>query len=230
MVFGIDRHEHVSRAARLRGVLAIGLVICASCSGPKQPATPSATATNAPHAQAAAPTTSGPVNVLFVLADTFRADRVLMQRDGLPLMPNIAKLAGESWYYRNCHCQAAWTKPSIATLFTSLYPDVHRVLFGIERDLGTAKEPQSDVLPASFETMAEYLKSHGYATAGVQSNTHVTEYFGFNQGFDSYIVKRHPEFHGNDITNAAIEELDKLKPPFFLYAHYMDAHGPYDLA
>jgi arylsulfatase A-like enzyme len=169
------------------------------------------------------------LNIVLIVADTFRADRVTMQRDGKPLMPNLAAFAAESWYFRNCRCQAAWTKPSMATLFTSLYPDVHRVLFTIEENPDTADSPRSDKLPASFETMAEYLKSHGYATAGIQSNIHVTEHFGFAQGFDSYTERKPPLFHADDITDAAIEQLGTNSRPFFLYVHYMDTHGPYDM-
>jgi len=227
MAFLDERLPRPRRRSLQYGLAGAALALClGSCSAPDAPVTPTAAplaVSTAPPAKPAHP------NVLFILADTLRADRITMQRDDRPLMPNLAKLAGESRHYANCRAQAAWTKPSMATLFTSLYPGVHRVLFGIDRHLEAVQTPQSDILPDAYETMAEYLKAHGFATAGVQSNTHVTEYFGFSQGFDSYVVKRHPEFHGADITNAAFEELDKLKPPFFLYAHYMDVHGPYDL-
>ncbi|MCC6796070.1 MAG: sulfatase [Candidatus Hydrogenedentes bacterium] len=190
----------------------MGAVLCASCSQPGSVET----------VEVAKP------NLVLIVADTLRADRVHMQRNGKPLMPNLAKLASESLDYRNCRVQATWTKPSMATLFTSLYPEVHKVYYGIDGDLSEDALPETDVLPPSFETFAEFLKSQGYANAGIQSNANIVSHFGFDQGFDSYEYLKYPKFHGNAVTDAALEELSKLPSPRFLYVHYMDAHAPYE--
>lgn len=166
-------------------------------------------------------------NLVVIVADTLRADRIDMQRNGKPLMPNLAKLAAESLYYRNCRVQATWTKPSMATLFTSFYPEVHKVLYGIDGDLSEDALPETDVLPPDFETFAEYMKSHGYATAGIQSNANIVSHFGFDQGFDSYEYLKYPKFHGDAVTDAALAALSRVSSPRFLYVHYMDAHAPY---
>ena len=223
--------EYSGRRCSTRGwwpPIAFAILCAASCSCREAPKAKTENQAPLATSEKLAPS-NAPLNIVLIVADTFRADRVAMQRDGKPLMPNLAAFAAESWYYRNCRCQATWTKPSMASLFTSLYPDVHRVLFGIEDKIEGVDSPRSDVLPAAFETMAEYLKSHGYATAGIQSNSHLTAHFGFEQGFDSYTLKKHPLFHANEISDAAIEQMGKLSPPFFLYVHYMDTHGPYDL-
>lgn len=190
----------------------LGAVFCISCSQPK------AVDINL---------VSKP-NLLLIVADTLRADRIDMQRNGKPLMPNLAKLASESLSFRNCRAQATWTKPSMATLFTSLYPDVHKVLYGIDGDLKEDAPPETDVLPPAFETFAEFMKSQGYATAGIQSNANIVSHFGFDQGFDSYEYLKYPKLHGDAVTDAALDRLSKVSSPRFLYVHYMDAHAPYE--
>ncbi|GMV91117.1 MAG: choline-sulfatase [Candidatus Hydrogenedentota bacterium] len=167
-------------------------------------------------------------NILFIVADALRADRVAATRNGKPVMPQMQQLASESWNYRRARVQATWTKPSMATMFTSLYPEVHNVLFGIHDTAFEGQPPEADILPGEMETMAEYLKAHGYSSAGVQSNANITAVFGFDQGFDSYEFLAYPEYRGNDMTDRAINALDGLRPPFLLYAHYMDTHAPYE--
>ncbi len=167
-------------------------------------------------------------NVLFIVADALRADRVAATRNGEPVMPHVRRLASDSWNYQRARVQATWTKPSMASMFTSLYPEVHNVLFGIHNTAFEGQPPEADILPGELETMAEYLKAHGYSTAGVQSNANITAVFGFDQGFDSYEFLAYPEYRGNDMTDRAINALDNLRPPFLLYAHYMDTHAPYE--
>ncbi|MDZ4860096.1 MAG: sulfatase [Candidatus Hydrogenedentes bacterium] len=166
-------------------------------------------------------------NVLFILADTLRADQITKRRNDIALMPNLAEFAAESWDYRAARTQSTWTKPSMASIFTSLYPGVHNVLYGIEGEIRAEKLPQTNVLPPGLETMAEYFAANGYSTGAVQSNANITSHFGFAQGFDSFEVKRFPEFKANEITDYAITAMAELGPPFFFYAHYMDTHAPY---
>lgn len=173
------------------------------------------------------PPLTGP-NVVFILADALRADRLDASRGGVPLMPGLRAFAAESWRFDRARVQATWTKPSMASIFTSLYPGVHQVLFGIHDTIYEGQPKASDKLPDSLETMASYLKSHGYSTAGVQTNANVSAVFGFDQGFDTYFFEKYPDYRGNQVTDQAIRLIEEMSSPFFLYAHYMDTHAPYD--
>ena len=168
------------------------------------------------------------LNVVLIVADALRADRLTAERNGKPLMPKLRQFAAESWDYRQARVQATWTKPSMATIFTSLYPEVHNVLFGIHDTIYDGQPPRADTLPDSLETMARFFKEGGYGTAAIQTNANITEAFGFHQGFDSFVFHKYPEYRGRDVTDKAIETLKSLKGPFFLYTHYMDTHAPYD--
>ncbi len=167
-------------------------------------------------------------NVLLIVTDALRFDRLDGSRNGVPLMPNLRAFADTSWNFTNARVQATWTKPSMASLFTSLYPEVHQVLFGIHDTVYEGQPTRADVLPETLETLAGYLKSQGYATAAIQTNANITADFGFNQGFDSYVFHPYPEYQAGDVTDEALATLDRLHPPFLLYTHYMDAHAPYD--
>ncbi len=166
-------------------------------------------------------------NILLVVVDTLRADRLSMERDGKPIMPAMSALADVSWNFTHATAQATWTRPSMASLFTSLYPGVHNQQFGIRAKLVEGQDHTADVLPAAIETMASYFKQAGYATFGVQTNPNLHPAFGISQGFDRYEMVCEGDY-GGDITQLALDMVDEIDGPFFLYVHYFYPHAPYE--
>ncbi len=61
------------------------------------------------------------------MVDTLRGDYLGYDGFSGPISPNADVLAAESIVYDNCFAQSPWTKPSIASLFTSLYPQAHGI-------------------------------------------------------------------------------------------------------
>jgi arylsulfatase A-like enzyme len=155
--------------------------------------------------------------------DALRADRVHAQRNGVPLMPYLSHLAEESVRFTHAVTPCTWTRPAMASIFTSLYVDTHQVYFST--DPRNPEGASSDALPASFETMASYLKKAGYFTAEVQTNGNLVPELGFAQGFDQYEYL--PEGIAGDVTARALERVQTLREPFFFYVHYLDPHFPY---
>jgi membrane-anchored protein YejM (alkaline phosphatase superfamily) len=169
--------------------------------------------------------TSAPPSMVLILVDTLRRDYLGFHGfEGL-ISPNLDWLATESVVFENAFTQAPWTKPSIASLFTSLSPDAHGLdnhegLFGPREDQALT----TGVLPAKAMTLAEALKGAGYRTAAYVANPWIHGRYGFEQGFDSYeIVEKLPE-----ILERARGFIRREQRPFFLYLHFMDVHGPYD--
>jgi len=169
-------------------------------------------------------------SILFVLVDTLRADYLGSYGFQGDVSPGLDRLAAESVRFQNCFSQAPWTKPSIATLFTSLYPDVHGLtnheglFWGPER-----AEMKTGVLPEEALTLAELLQQGGYRTAAFMTNPTLAPIYGFHQGFETY------QFHevgdlSRLVMDAAVGWIDSLprRQPFFAYLHFMDVHGPYD--
>lgn len=165
-----------------------------------------------------------PSNVLFVLVDTLRADRVEGSRNGQPIMPFLASFTRQGRYYPHAVTPSSWTKPAMASLFTALYPGTHGVLFSAETE--DPAKPTSDCLPGEAQTLAEFLEARGYSNFGFQTNANCTPNLGFDQGFNGGY-----EFEngatGEAVTTRILEMERNLAPPFFLYAHYFDPHAPY---
>jgi len=177
--------------------------------------------------QAPGPADETRPNVLFIVADTMRADRIGDVRNGNPVMPKMTEFAAQTWNFRRCTVQATWTKPSMVSMFTSLYPEVHKVLFGPFEATAGGQPAKVDSVPAELEMLAAYLRSNGYSTAGVQSNVNLHSEFGFGQGFNTYYCEDYPGFTADRVTDKALAAIEKLSPPFLCYAHYMDTHAPY---
>lgn len=191
------------------GVLGLLVVLGAGCSKPET--------------GAAAPT-NAPANVVLIVVDTLRADCVGAERNGEPLMPKLAKLAAESVRFSNASSPCSWTRPAMASVFTSTHVDTHQVYYMGDPRSGTAVE--SDALPDALETMAAYLKKAGYATRGIHNNANVASSLGFSRGFNLYeYLSNKPD---DAITDHAIEVAGALPEPFFLYVHYMAPHAPYE--
>ena len=166
-------------------------------------------------------------SIVFILVDTLRRDYLGAYGFRGDISPNLDWLAKESVLFENAFTQAPWTKPSIATLFTSLYPDVH----GLDNHGGLFGERESDslttgILPPEALTMAELFRASGYRTGAFVANRWLERAFGFEQGFDTYEVRT----DGDELLDGARGWLESraIGEPFFLYLHLMDVHGPYD--
>ncbi|MFT7668589.1 MAG: arylsulfatase A-like enzyme [Planctomycetota bacterium] len=162
---------------------------------------------------------SSPLNVLLVVVDTLRADHLGVYGYEVETSPRIDEFAREALVFESMYSQAPWTKPSIASMFTSLYPPQHLVL----------KEGTDNQLSNSLTTLAEVLADAGYRTGAVSQNPHVQAKTGFDQGFG--------EFHGIPGYQSGVDEMVSIgsdfldkggDAPFFLYMHFLDPHGPYD--
>src|SRR5262249_15615571 len=113
-------------------------------------------------------------NVILILIDALRADRLGCYGYSRPTSPVIDALAKRSSLFESAYANACWTKPSIPTLFTGLYPRQHQVFLGDNRD--TEGHISSDVLNGSFETVAEHFKSAGYETAAFVNNAQIRKF------------------------------------------------------
>ena len=118
--------------------------------------------------------TPGAPNVLLIVLDTVRADRLSMYGYNRDTTPNLARLAERGVIFSEARSAAPWTLPSHATLFTGRWP--HELNVSNDRPLDT-----------TYPTLAEFLAKHGYATAGFIGNTYFcNSWFGLARGFLHY--------------------------------------------
>ncbi|HVS17220.1 MAG TPA: sulfatase [Planctomycetota bacterium] len=161
-------------------------------------------------------------NVVLIVVDTLRADHLGGWGAERATSPRIDALARESLVVDTMVAQAPWTKPSMASLFTSLYPGQH----------GTVEETTENHLAVSLVTLAECFQQAGYVTVGFSENPHISPSTAFDQGFDQ--LSTLSGFVGDRewVVESARAGLDAIEArrgerPFFLYLHFLDPHGPY---
>ena len=187
-------------------------------------------------------------NITFLLLDTQRADRLgcygYEREDGKNVSPVIDALAAKGTRFDWCYSAAPWTRPSIASMFTGLYPTSHG-----------AFEP-TRALPSWTVTMAEVMHEKGYLTGGFSANANISAVWGFGQGFQEFwclddkelidIVtwgeavtrfRRMFKILHTTVDNAAVVN-EQVYPfvarsagqgrPVFTYVQYLDRHFPYD--
>ena len=153
-------------------------------------------------------------NVVFVLIDALRADRIDATRNGVPVMPYLSGLSAVR--FTNAVSPAASTLLAMTSLFTSEYVDTHGVFV-----VGSP-------LPSNLQAMAAYFKQSGYTTIGIQTNGNLTAQQGFGQGFDQYDdLTANGGASAAVVTAQALTASQSLGQPFFLYVHYIDPHLPY---
>ncbi len=110
-------------------------------------------------------------NVVLVVLDTVRARNTSPYGYARPTTPTLLRLSADGVVFDNALTTAPWTLPSHASLFTGKYPHEHGATW-------------SKPLDERSLTLAEVLRTHGYATAGFSANTlNVTRTHGLARGF-----------------------------------------------
>jgi arylsulfatase A-like enzyme len=129
---------------------------------------------------AAAP---GSPNVLVIVVDTLRADRVHAYGYARETTPNIDRLANEGVLFENAISPTPWSLPSHVSLLTGRYQFEHGIgdippmsVFGLRRP------PMN-----GFTTTGEVLEKQGYRTAAFSANrVNFTANLGFQHGFQHF--------------------------------------------
>jgi arylsulfatase len=168
------------------------------------------------------PVQRGRWNVVFVVVDTLRADRLSAYGYGRPTSPRFDAFAKGGYLFTDARAQASCTYPSVNSLLTSRYPA--RFLDQPGGALG---------IPSGVRSLPEILAAHGWSTGAVSASAVVratpsdtNPSGGFGRGFGQF----DEECTWRDatcVTQRGLDEVGRLREPFLLYLHYLDPHGPY---
>ncbi len=118
----------------------------------------------------------GHPSVVLIVIDTLRADALGSYGHPLPTSPELDAIAERGVRFAQVFSQSSWTRPSFASMLTSLPP----------RASGITEE-RMHALPAALETLPEILQGEGYVTLGVTANPNINSTFAFDQGYDEYV-------------------------------------------
>jgi len=114
-----------------------------------------------------------PPNVICLVLDTVRADRVSAYGHDRETTPTFDAFAADATTYTDAVAQAPWSIPSHGSLFTGRYPADHGA---------TTTSPVLQDGP----TLPELLWAAGYDTHAVSPNEYIRPATGFARGFDSF--------------------------------------------
>jgi len=160
-----------------------------------------------------------PPNVLLILVDTLRADR-LSGYGAMPrTSPHLDRLARRGTLFTGALAPSSWTIPSVAALLTGHYPGRLQV--------GAGKGSQ---LPDREVTLAEQFSRAGYDTGAFSANFIISPRQGYARGFDAFYLAPYKEYA---MPAAALNDragrwlAERGERPFFCYLQYMDPHSPY---
>jgi arylsulfatase len=118
---------------------------------------------------------AGPKSVIVLSIDGLRAD-ALGSYGALAATPGFDALAAESVRLEWAFAQAPQIQPSLATLFSGLYPTTNGL------------RAPGDYMADEAMTLAEVLSASGYSTAAFIEGSPTASDYGLAQGFDSYQI------------------------------------------
>lgn len=177
-------------------------------------------------------------DVLLIVMDTTRRDRLSLYGHDRPTTPNIDRFAERARIYDDAWSAAPWTPPSHASLFTGLLPAEH----GVDGDRLAAFPPDVTSLP-------HVLQAAGYRTAGLVANPNLLGR-GWSRGFDVYappwfegphswtpwlnhaLMRGRPAWLDDGTGDRILARAKRWwaahdDAPRFLFLNFIDPHDPY---
>jgi arylsulfatase A-like enzyme len=182
----------------------------------------------------------GAPNLVLITIDTWRRDHLSLINADAPPTPHLDALAQAGTVWTNAWSVSPWTLPSMGTIMTGLPPRV----------LGSGKYVP---LPQDIPTLAEIAWQQGYATTAFATNPYLTEWYGFDRGFEffehslvletllpaqrsvlsrelhRYAATRFEANNADHVVERARQWLiwHEVEQPLFLWLHFMNPHLPY---
>ncbi|MFH1571481.1 MAG: sulfatase [Gemmatimonadota bacterium] len=153
-------------------------------------------------------------NVVIVLMDTLRPDRLGCYGHDRDTSPTVDSLARGGTVFARCIATSDYTQASTASLLTGRYPLAHGYV-NSEHELAAANT-----------TLAEALRDQGYATAAFIANGLAGRKYGMDQGFETHFERNRAP--AGELVDAAVRFVRaERSSPFFAYLHFLDVHDPY---
>ena len=149
------------------------------------------------------------VNIVILLIDALRADRLGVYGYSKPTSPNIDALAAESVIFEQCNAPAPWTLPSVVSMFTSTFPCEHGVVVDGQK------------IQETFDPLAVRLKKAGYRTCAFSISAYAGSMSSLDRGYDNY-------YKGRGDGTVLEQWLENVpSKPFYVYIHNGEPHNPY---
>ena len=164
-----------------------------------------------------------PKNILFIVADTLRADHLGCYGFDRPTSARIDRLAEQGSQFNQCYTVVPSTLASFTSILTSMHPKDH----GAYRNGRKADE--------TVPVLGEVFQEAGFDTAAFISSYCLSADFGMDRGFDLFdehytrktaLPDNKTVRSAKDVTDAFLHWLDGREKdrPYFAMVHYFDPH------
>ncbi len=167
-------------------------------------------------------------NIVLITIDTLRADHLSSYGYHLLTTPNLDRFAEQGVRFERAYTTIPLTGPAHTSLFTGRYP----------QETGARVNGQPLASDARLLTLPRILEKNGYQTAAFVSAWPLTKRLThLDRGFEIYDQDLGRKFqmlnsyrNAEDVTPRVLSWI-RLSPkqPFFLWVHFFDPHGPYEL-
>lgn len=173
----------------------------------------------------AGPDPAAPQGVILVIADTLRRDHLDAWGYDRETAPTLTRLAAEGVRFDDTVAQAVWTKVSVPSILSGVYPTSHGVVTFTDR------------LPASATTLAEAFRKAGYATFGTSAWAFTGQLTNLHQGVEVLYEGGSLDLpEGTSDTKTGRFFMDRIlefverhrEEPFLVVMHTGDPHSPYE--
>ena len=162
-----------------------------------------------------------PRNIILICMDTVRFDSFsLPETTGHPDV--FTPWIGEAIDFTDATSVSSWTIPSVASVFTGLYPQQHAAGSFAEVPSNLSRMTPS-VLSGEAVTFPEVLRGNKYLTYAITASPFISETTGLLKGIDRFEVVKNPGVASHAVL--WLRQQAASPSPWFLYLHFMDAHG-----
>ena len=164
-----------------------------------------------------------PPDVLFIVVDTLRADRLGVYGHERPTSPFIDSLAAEGVVFTDATMPATWTWPGHAALFSGEPPWVSGAHHASGDNTGMKKSVKG--IRGDLKTFAERFGGAGYATLCIGGNNLLSPEFGLVRGFQMVAASI-----SDDLVLERVQQVASVRSndkPTLLFVNLMSAHAPY---
>ena len=169
---------------------------------------------------------AAPRGVIVFLGDTLRRDHLDAYGYERETAPVLTRLASEGVLFRDAISQGTWTKVSVPSILSSLYP----------ASTGIVGIP--DRLPSAATTLAEAFRGAGYATFQTSSVQFTGKLTNLHQGVEVLHERASVDNDGLGHSSAKTARTfvdrfltwldDHHDVPFYAFIHVFDPHSPFE--
>ena len=166
-------------------------------------------------------------NVLVVVLDTVRPDKLSTYGYAQPTSPQLDAVAAAGVTFEDVTAPSPWTWPSHASLFTGKGPWEHGAHSSTTEVGVGAKDGHLGLLPmrTDLPTLAERFSESGYRTVSLASNRFLDPSLGLTRGFDTAEIMQ--DHRLAERAHAVMTKNDER--PLFLFINILLAHAPWEV-